>query len=62
MRMTPVKTKPISRRIRVKWLMWGIVLRMKLLPDDFDTWYNPLRLHSANNMTSPNDHERAQAA
>ena len=27
-----------------------------------DTWYNPLRLHSANNMTSPNDHERAQAA
>jgi len=27
-----------------------------------DTWYNPLRLHSANNMTSPNDHENAQAA
>ena len=27
-----------------------------------DTWYNPLRLHSANNMTSPNDHEQAQAA
>jgi len=27
-----------------------------------DAWYNPLRLHSANNMTSPNDHERAQAA
>lgn len=27
-----------------------------------DTWYNPLRLHSANNMTSPNDHERARAA
>ncbi len=25
-------------------------------------WYNPLRLHSANNMTSPNDHENAQAA
>ena len=38
MRMTPVKTKPISRRIGVKWLMWGIVLRMKLLPDDFDVW------------------------
>ena len=32
MRMTPVKTKPISRRIRVKFLMWGIALRMKLLP------------------------------
>jgi transposase InsO family protein len=27
-----------------------------------DTWYNPRRLHSANNMTSPNDHENAQAA
>ena len=27
-----------------------------------DTWYNPKRLHSANNMTSPNDHEQAQAA
>ncbi len=27
-----------------------------------DTWYNPLRLHSANNMTSPLDHEQAQAA
>lgn len=27
-----------------------------------DTWYNPLRLHSANDMTSPNDHESAQAA
>ena len=27
-----------------------------------DTWYNPLRLHSANNMTSPNDHEKVQAA
>ncbi len=27
-----------------------------------DTCYNPLRPHSANNMTSPNDHERAQAA
>ena len=27
-----------------------------------DTWYNPLRLHSANNMTSPNDHETSQAA
>ncbi len=26
-----------------------------------DTWYNPLRLHSANNMTSPLDHEQAQA-
>ena len=38
MRMTPVKTKPISRRIRVKFLMWGIALRMKLLPDDPDVW------------------------
>ena len=27
-----------------------------------DTWYNPLRLHSANNMTSPNDHEKTRAA
>ena len=27
-----------------------------------DTWYNPLRLHSANDMTSPTDHEAAQAA
>ena len=27
-----------------------------------DTWYNPRRLHSANNMTSPNDHEKTQAA
>ncbi len=25
-------------------------------------WYNPKRLHSANNMTSPNDHENAQTA
>ena len=25
-------------------------------------WYNPHRLHSANNMTSPNDHENTQAA
>ena len=38
MRMTPVKTKPISRRIRVKFLMWGIALRMKLLPTDSDVW------------------------
>lgn len=27
-----------------------------------DTWYNPRRLHSAINMTSPLDHENAQAA
>ena len=27
-----------------------------------DTWYNPKRLQSANNMTSPNDHELANAA
>ncbi len=27
-----------------------------------DTWHNPLRLHSANNMTSPTDHEKARAA
>ena len=27
-----------------------------------DSWYNPLRLHSANNMTSPTDHEKARAA
>ena len=38
MRMTPVKTKPISRRIRVKFLMWGIAVRMKLLWRDPDVW------------------------
>ena len=27
-----------------------------------DTWYNPRRLHSTNNMASPIDHEQAQAA
>ena len=27
-----------------------------------DTWYNPKRLHSTNNMTSPTDHELANAA
>ena len=27
-----------------------------------DTWYNTRRLHSTNNMTSPIDHEQAQAA
>ena len=25
-----------------------------------DTWYNPHRLHSANNMTGPNNHEQAK--
>ena len=39
MRMTPVKTKPTSRRIRVKFLMWGIVLRMKVLHGDPDVWF-----------------------
>ena len=39
MRMTPVKTKPISRRIRVKFLMWGIALRMKLLHSEPDVWF-----------------------
>ena len=27
-----------------------------------DTWYNTNRLHSTNNMTSPTDHELANAA
>lgn len=27
-----------------------------------DTWYNTRRLHSANNMTSPTDHEKTRAA
>ena len=38
MRMTPVKTKPISRRVRVKFLMWGIALSMRRLWRDLDVW------------------------
>ena len=38
MRMTPVKTKPISRHIRVKFLMWGIALSMRRLWRDLDVW------------------------
>ena len=32
------------------------------IADWIHTWYNPKRLHSTNNMTSPNDHELANAA
>ena len=38
MRMTPAKTKPIARHIRVKFLMWGIAVRMKRLWRDPDVW------------------------
>ena len=39
MRMTPVKTKPISRRVWVKLRMWGIGLRMKELHGNPDVWF-----------------------
>lgn len=39
MRMTPVKTKPVLRNIRVKFLVWGIALRMRLLHDQSDVWF-----------------------
>ena len=38
MRMTPVKTKPIPRHIRVKLLTWEIAVRMKRLWRDLDVW------------------------
>lgn len=38
MRLIPVKTSPISRRIRVRIVMWGIGLRMKVLHGDPDVW------------------------
>ena len=37
-------------------------LRVFLRHRSIDTWYNPKRLPSANNMTSSNDHEQARAA
>ncbi len=39
MRMTPVKTKPVLRHIRVKFLVRGIALRMRLLHKQSDVWY-----------------------
>ena len=39
MRMIPVKTRPVLRHIRVKFLVWGIALRMRLLPEEPDVWY-----------------------
>lgn len=38
MSLIPVKTRPTSRRIRVRFIMWGIGLRMKALQDDLDVW------------------------
>ena len=38
MRLIPVKTRPFSRRIRVRVVMWGIGLRMKVLHGDPDVW------------------------
>ena len=39
MRMTPVKTKPVLGHIRVKFLVRGIALRMRLLHKQLDAWY-----------------------
>ena len=39
MRMTPVKTRPMSRHLWVKFLVWEIVLRMKVLHGDPDVWF-----------------------
>ena len=38
MRMMPVKTKPMWRRIRVKALMWELALRMRELHGNPDVW------------------------
>ena len=38
MRLIPVKTRPISRRVRVRFVIWGISLRMKVLDGDPDVW------------------------
>ncbi len=38
MQLTPVKTTPFSRRVRVRFVMWGIALRMKILHGDPDVW------------------------
>ncbi len=38
MRMTPVKTKPISRRVLVEFRMWEIGRRMKELHSNPDVW------------------------
>ena len=39
MRMIPVKTKPTSRRLWVKFPMWEIGLRMRVLHGDPDVWF-----------------------
>ena len=39
MRMTAVKAKPVLRHIRVKFLVWGIALRMRLLHEEPDVWF-----------------------
>ena len=39
MRMMPVKTKPTFRRLWVKFPMWGIGLRMRVLHGDPDVWF-----------------------
>ena len=38
MRMIPVKTKPASRRVWVRLLMWELNWRMKRLQNDIDVW------------------------
>lgn len=39
MRIVPVKTKPASRRVRVRLLMWELDWRMNRLQDDIDVWF-----------------------
>ncbi len=39
MRMIPVKTKPASRRVWVRLLMWELNWRMKRLQNDIDVWF-----------------------
>ena len=38
MRITPVKTKPIPRKIKLGLLLRGVGLRVKWLHDDLDVW------------------------
>ena len=38
MRMIPVKTRPTLRRVRVKFLMWEIALRMREQHGNPDVW------------------------
>ena len=39
MRMIPVKTKPVFRRVWVRLLMWELNWRMKQLQNDIDVWF-----------------------